>query len=88
MSKRNQRKANEVGPDSAGQSGDIQQIPGTAGADSESVEELTEEGNAFEAGVIDGVENAKDADVSEVTTREVPEDDVPGEYLDDDEHVA
>jgi hypothetical protein len=35
-----------------------------------------------------GVENAKDADVSEVVTREVPEDDVPGEYLDDDEHVA
>jgi hypothetical protein len=34
------------------------------------------------------VENAKDADVSEVTTREVPEDDVPGEYLDEDEHVA
>jgi hypothetical protein len=30
------------------------------------------------------VENAKDADVAEVTTHEVPEDDVPEEYLDDD----
>ena len=27
------------------------------------------------------MEHAKDADVSEVTTREVPEDDVPSEYL-------
>jgi hypothetical protein len=52
------------------------------------VEELLEEGNAFEADAVLGVENAKDPDVSEVTTREVPEDDVPAEYLDDDEHVA
>jgi len=74
----------ELGPDSAGQSGDIQQISDTADADSESVEELLEEGNAFEAGVVRGVENAKDPDVSEVTTHEVPEDDVPQEYLDDD----
>lgn len=82
------RKPNEVGPDSAGQSGDLQQISNIADADSESVEELVEEGNAYEADAIDGVENAKDADVSEVTTREVPEDDVPEEYLDNDEHVA
>jgi len=57
-------------------------------ADSESVEELAEEGNSFEADAIYGVENARDPDVSEVITREVPEDDVPGEYLDNDEHVA
>lgn len=81
-------KRDELGPDSAGQSGDTQQISDAASADSESVEELAEEGNAFEADAVYGVENAKDADVSEVTTREVPEDDVPGEYLDDDEHVA
>jgi len=87
MAKKNKRN-DELGPNSAGQSGDIQQIPDTANADSESVEELLEEGNVFEAGVVEGVENAKDADVSEVTTREVPEDDVPEEYLDDDEHVA
>jgi hypothetical protein len=80
--KRNHR--DELGPDSAGQSGDIQQISDAADADSESVEELLEEGNAFEAGVVRGVENAEDADTAEVTTHEVPEDDVPREYLDDD----
>ncbi|MBZ5631365.1 MAG: hypothetical protein LAO06_21125 [Acidobacteriia bacterium] len=60
-----------------------------ADADSQSVEELVEEGNAFEADVVQGVEDAKNPDVSEVTTREVSEDDVPAEYRDDtDEHVA
>jgi len=54
------------------------------GADSESVDELIEEGNAFEAGVVEGVEEADDGGVREVRTREVPEDDVPGEYLDED----
>ncbi len=71
-------------PDSAGQSGDVQGLSNIAEADSESVEELTEEGQAFEAGVISGVEDAPDPDVSEVWTREVPEDDVPAEYLDND----
>ena len=52
-------------------------------ADSESVDELLEEGNAFEAGVVDGVEDADENDEREVHTRELPEDDVPGEYLDD-----
>ena len=79
----NNRRSDED-PDSAGQSGDIQQISDLADADSESVQELQEEGNYFEAGVIDGVENAKEADVAEVTTREVPEDDVPEEYQNDD----
>jgi hypothetical protein len=51
-------------------------------ADSESVDELIEEGNAFEADVISGVEAAGDADEREVHTHEVPEDDVPDEYLD------
>ena len=89
MAQRNKRNPDELGPDSAGQSGDIQQIPNAANADSESVEELVEEGNAFEANAVLGVENAQDPDVSEVTTRQVPEDDVPAEYLtDEDEHVA
>ena len=48
------------------------------------MEELLEEGQAFEAGVVSGVENAPDADEGEVRTREVPEDDVPREYLDED----
>jgi hypothetical protein len=88
MPRTSKRSQNELGPNSAGQSGDIQQISDAADADSESVEELLEEGNVFEAGIVQGVENAKDPDVSEVTTRELPEDDVPEEYLKDDEHVA
>jgi hypothetical protein len=86
---KSRKDKNELGPDSAGQSGDAQQLPNTAGADSESVEELINEGNAFEADAVLGVENANEPDVSEVTTREVPEDDVPGEYLnDEDKDVA
>lgn len=77
------KRRNETGPDSAGQSGDAQQLPDRATADSESVEELLDEGNAFEADAVLGVENAKDPDVSEVKTREVPEDDVPEEYQDE-----
>jgi hypothetical protein len=80
----NKRTSDEEKINSAGQSGSTQQISNLTDADSESVEELVEEGNAFEAGVIEGVEDAPDADVSEVTTREVPEDDVPEEYQNDD----
>lgn len=88
MLERNNHHQDELGPDSAGQSGDLQGMSDVADADSESVKELAEEGNAFEADAVDGVENAKDPDVSEVTTRQVPEDDVPEEYLNADEHVA
>jgi len=84
MIENNKPNDDELVVDSAGQSGDAQGISGAAQADSQSVEELVEEGNAFEASIVDGVENAKDPDVSEVTTRQVPEDDVPGEYRDDD----
>jgi hypothetical protein len=69
--------------ESAGQSGDTQGLSDIEEADSESVEELSEEGQDLEADVIDAVENAPDPDVSEVHTREVPEDDVPEEYQDD-----
>jgi hypothetical protein len=75
------KRLNETGSDPAGQSGDIQQIHDAPDADFESVEELLEEGNPFEAGAVYGVENAKDPDVAEVTTREFSEDDVPDEYL-------
>jgi hypothetical protein len=53
-------------------------------SDSESVGELLDEGNAFEAGVVSGVERADDADEKEVRTRQIPEDEVPEEYLDED----
>jgi hypothetical protein len=66
------------------ESGDLQGLSRVEGADSESVDELLEEGNAFEADVVSGVESADNADEQEVHTHEVPEDDVPGEYLDED----
>ena len=65
-----------------GQSGDLQGLSNIEGADSESVAELIEEGNAFEADAVTGVEHAGDTDEKEVRTHEVPQDDVPGEYLD------
>src|SRR5882724_8422220 len=68
---------------SGGQSGDLQGLSSKAGADSESVDELLEEGNAFEAEVVKGVQDP--ADESEVVTHEVPENDVPKEYLDKDQ---
>jgi hypothetical protein len=73
-----------LGPGSAGQSGDTQGLSDDAEAGSESVVELVEEGQAFEAEVISGVEDAPDADVAEVQTKQVPEDDVPIEYLEQD----
>ena len=65
------------------QAGDLQGLSNVEDEDSESVRELAEEGQVFEAEVVDAVENPPDPDVAEVTTKEVPEDDVPPEYLDD-----
>ena len=81
-----EKRHKQLGPtsSSAGQSGGDQGLPRDATADSESVEELLEEGQAFEAGIVSGVENAPDADKGGVRTRQVPEDDVPQEYLDED----
>jgi hypothetical protein len=70
---------------SGGQSGDLQGLSNLAGVNSESVDELLEEGNAFEAEAVKGVQDAGDADEGEVRTHEVPQDDVPGEYRDKDE---
>lgn len=69
-----------LGPDSAGQSGDTQGLSDTAEAGPDSVLELVENGQYFEADAISGVEEAEDADVSEVRTREMNADDVPREY--------
>jgi hypothetical protein len=74
-----------AGSRSGGQSGDLQGLPDSESSDTESVDELLEEGNAFEADVVAGVEQAdSDDDPREVRTHEVPEDDVPEEYLDED----
>ena len=73
-----------MGPGSAGQSGDTQGLPDVAEAGAESVKELVEEGQAFEAEAVSGVEEASGDEVEEVHTRQVPEDDVPPEYLEKD----
>jgi hypothetical protein len=73
-----------LGARSGGQSGDLQGLSNRERAGSESVDELLEEGNSFEAEVVKGVEDALDADEGEVRTHEVPEDDVPEEYLEKD----
>jgi len=72
-----------TGAGSGGQSGDIEGLPDLPDADSESVEELAEEGQDYEAEIVDAVEGAADPDQGEIKTREIPEDDVPEEYQDD-----
>lgn len=74
-----------LGAESGGQSGDTQGLSRREYSDSESVEELMEEGQYLEAEAVGGVENALDPDEGEIRTHEVPEDDVPEEYLDRDE---
>ena len=69
---------------SARRSEDFEGVSRAEQADSESVDELVEEGNLFEAGAVSGVQEADSADEREVHTRELPEDDVPEEYLDKD----
>jgi hypothetical protein len=73
-----------LGSEAAGQSGDLQGLSRVADADSESVEELVEEGQGLEADAVAGVEDAPDADTKEIHVRQRPEDDVPPEYLDRD----
>jgi len=70
--------------DSAGQSGDTQGLSDVAEAGGESVQELPEEGQVFEAEAIGGVEDAPDPDVAELHTKQFPEDDVPLEYREGD----
>jgi hypothetical protein len=81
---REQRRWDREAAISGRQSGDLQGLSRAEQADSESVDELVEEGNLFEAGAVAGVEEADSADEKEVHTREVSEDDVPEEYLDKD----
>jgi len=73
-----------LGAASAGQSGDTQGLSRRDYLDSESVEELLEEGQYMEAEAVSGVENARDPDQGEVRTRQFPEDDVPDEYKNED----
>jgi hypothetical protein len=62
----------QVGSESAGQSGDPQGLSQVADAADESVEELADTGQAFEAEVIEGVEDAADHPEQPVRTHETP----------------
>jgi N utilization substance protein A len=62
----------ELGPEAAGQSGDTLGLPNIPVDAPESVEQLAEDDQAFEASAIQGVEDAPPADESEVTTHERP----------------
>jgi hypothetical protein len=78
----NGRDEEERETNSAGQSGDIQGILRPAEADSESVEELVEEGNAFEASTpkIRMSQRSRPAKSRRTT--------VPEEYRNDNDRVA
>jgi hypothetical protein len=75
------RESFGLGADAGGQAGDTAGLSRDELEGPESVEELVEEGQAYEASVISGVEDTPDADRGPVTTHQVPEDDVPAEYL-------
>jgi hypothetical protein len=69
-------------PDSAGQSGDAQGLSAGAEAADQSVEELAETEQAYEAGIVEGVEEAGDNPERPVYTHEHPgrpEDSLPDE---------
>jgi hypothetical protein len=76
----------QVGPDSAGQSGDPQRLTREAEANDESVEELADTDQAIEAAAVDGVEDAADHPERPVHTHEEygRPDDVPPRRRDDD----
>lgn len=60
----------EAGPDSGGQSGDTQGFSSIADAADESVEELADAGQDYEAGVVDGIEDAANHPEQPVYTHE------------------
>jgi len=71
---------NGMGLEAAGQSREISRMATMERANSESVEQLAEEGQPFEAEVLAGVEEAENSDETEVTAHEALADDVPSEY--------
>lgn len=54
------RDPRQVGPESAGQSGDAQRLSTTEDIDNESIDELEETDQAIEAARVEGLENAAD----------------------------
>ena len=57
------RSKPETGPDSAGQSGDLQGLTESDEAANESVAELIEEGQFHEASILDGIETSPKSSV-------------------------
>ena len=80
------RDPGEVGPDSAGQSGDSQRLSSIAEANEESVEELADTDQAIEAATVEGVEDAAAHPERPVHTHEEygRPDDVPPRRRDDE----
>ncbi len=76
----------QVGVDSAGQSGDPQQLSDLEEANDESVEELADTDQAAEAAAVEGVEDAADHPERPVHTHEEygRPDDVPPRRRDDE----
>lgn len=76
----------QVGPDSAGQSGDLQGLSEIEDEDDASVEELAEGDQALEAEVVEGVEDAADHPERPTHTHEEygRPDDVPPKRRDDE----
>jgi hypothetical protein len=72
-----------LGPDSAGQSGDTQGISGKTESSSESIEELIEEGQFTEAGILEGIEDSSEGDPLPLRPKQFPENDIPLEYQDE-----
>src|SRR4051794_32128543 len=79
----------QVGPDSAGQSGDPQRLSDIEDAVNESVQELANTDQAIEAGIVEGVEDAADHPERPVHTHleygrpdDVPPLDEPGDVAD------
>ena len=70
----------ETGPGAGGQSGDLQGLSGEEDVDNESVRELVEEGQFYEASIVEAVENAPPADEGPLRPRKRREDDLPPEY--------
>jgi len=78
------KKPAETGAKAAGQSGDLQGLPDREEADNESVQELVEEGQFYEASIVDAVENAPPAGKRPLRPHRRPEDDLPPEYTSQD----
>ena len=62
----------QVGPDSAGQSGDTQGLSREAEASDQDVDALSESDQAYEAGIVEGVEEAGDHPEEPVRSHEDP----------------